>query len=83
MGITSEDGKAYVYNGGCLFTKYFGEYDKTKEYPDFGMNFETYTSDKILECESVSYLRTLKNGETAEHTEIWTLEEKELDKILK
>ncbi|MGB9809934.1 MAG: hypothetical protein ACPLSA_07860, partial [Caldanaerobacter sp.] len=44
-------------------------------YPDFGVSFETYTNDWMLEIETLSPLTKLKPGETVEHVEEWELYE--------
>lgn len=42
-------------------------------YPDEGSNFETFTNHEMLELETLAPLRTFAPGESAEHTERWTL----------
>jgi hypothetical protein len=42
-------------------------------YPDFGVNYESYTTDFMLEMETLSPLRTLQPGEAMEHVESWLL----------
>ncbi len=56
----------------ALFIKTFG-YEEGATYPDFGCNFETFTSAQMLEIETLSPLRTLAPGESVGHTESWRL----------
>ncbi|HHY79459.1 MAG TPA: hypothetical protein GX516_03735, partial [Thermoanaerobacter sp.] len=42
-------------------------------YPDFGVSFETYTNDWMLEIETLSPFTKLQPGETVEHIEEWEL----------
>lgn len=53
------------------FLKYFNV-QEDKEYPDFGVSYETYLSD-MTEIESLSPLVELKRGESAKHEEVWAL----------
>ncbi len=41
--------------------------------PDMGSNFETYTDGPFQELETLGPLTTLEPGETASHTEFWSL----------
>ena len=76
--------------GTDLFIKRYAA-DPAKHYPDGGCSFETFTNPDFLELETVGPLRTVKQGETAEHVEHWTLHKNvkisgvtdaELDRIL-
>ena len=53
-----------------MFVKTF-DFDENAEYPDGGMNFETFTNDKFIECESLGKLETLEYNDTATFTETW------------
>lgn len=70
IGINNEDGFAMYFNNNDLFVKNFG-YDENEIYPDGGCNFETYTNNKFIECESIAPLSILEPGDTATHTEVW------------
>ena len=72
FGINSEHGYAMFFNHGDLFIKRF-EAKPDGNYPDGGMSFETYTNKLFLEVESLGELKTLAEGETAEHVEHWSL----------
>jgi len=63
---------AYL-NGSTLFVKCFEAEAGVANYPDFGCNFETYTSEEMLEVETLSPLKTLQPGQAVEHTEVWFL----------
>ena len=74
-----------------LFEKQFS-YEADKTYPDFNVNFETYSDRRILECETLAPLTKIDCGETACHSEVWKLydnvknpefgNEEEVEKIL-
>ena len=59
-------------NGGTLFVKRFG-LEPGKAYPDHGCNFETFTNEDMLECESLGPLVDLAPGQQVEHVEHWDL----------
>lgn len=76
--------------GSDLFIKRY-KADPSKKYPDDGASFETFTNADFLELETVGPLRTVRHGESAEHTEHWTLHKNvkinawtdaELDRVL-
>lgn len=91
VGISNKEKFAAYFHHQGLFIKQF-DYDKTATYPDGGMNFETFTSPDILECESIGKMWNLEYGQTAEHVETWSLydgiekpgqkEEKAIEEIL-
>lgn len=58
---------------GLLFIKQFCQ--EAGEYPDFGCSVEVYTNSDNLELETLGSLKNLAPGATAEHTEVWTVEE--------
>ncbi|HEX6907712.1 MAG TPA: hypothetical protein VF154_13940, partial [Terriglobales bacterium] len=72
IGIYNPSGWAAYFRSGHLFVKR-AAVEAGKTYPDFGCNFETYTEPGFLELETLGPLRTLKPGESAEHTEHWWL----------
>ncbi|MEQ6358782.1 hypothetical protein V7D15_03620 [Thermoanaerobacter thermohydrosulfuricus] len=72
LGINNQEGWAAYARGGHLFVKrYYPQQDAT--YPDFGVSFETYTNDWMLEIETLSPFTKLQPGETVEHVEEWEL----------
>jgi hypothetical protein len=72
IGIGNKQGwVAYVRNG-LLFVKKT-TYQDGKRYPDYGCTFEVYTAGNFIEVESLGFLQTLAPGQSAEHTERWTL----------
>jgi len=90
FGINNEDGWAAYFNHGNLFIKKFPHFMGAK-YPDFGVSYETYTTDFMLEMESLSPLTLLQPGETISHIEEWELiegvkepsnDEAEVDKLI-
>jgi len=62
---------AYVLNGEVFIKQAAG--DAHASYPDFGCSFETFTNNEFLELETLSPLKKVAPGETAEQTEHWTL----------
>ena len=49
------------------------EYKQGGVYPDFGSSAESYSSDRILELETVAPLKLLQPNESAQHIENWYL----------
>lgn len=72
LGLAHTQGAVGYLNGGTLFVKRFA-YETGKLYPDFGVNFETFTNEDMLEMESLGPLVELGPGQTAEHAERWEL----------
>lgn len=72
FGINNEDGWAAYFNYNQVFIKQF-MHEEGEEYPDGGASYETYTTDFMLEMESLSPLMTVYPGEEAEHVERWYL----------
>ncbi|MCX6063505.1 MAG: DUF4380 domain-containing protein [Caldiserica bacterium] len=72
LGLTDEAGWAAYFNKHSVFMKRFA-FVPREEYPDFGVNYESYTTDFMLEMETLSPLHTLQPGETMEHAESWLL----------
>lgn len=71
-GIPNEDGWAAYFNYGSLFIKRYNHQLGAK-YPDFGVSFETYTTDFMLEIESLSPLTLLDPEASVSHIEEWEL----------
>jgi hypothetical protein len=76
--------------GSDLFIKRYRA-DKTKPYTDMGCSYETFTNQDFLELETLGPVRNVKPGESAEHTERWSLHknirfpswtDEELDRVL-
>lgn len=72
LGISNEDGWAAYFNHGNLFVKRYTHYMDAK-YPDFGVSYESYTNDFMMEMESLSPLTLLKPDDTLTHVEEWEL----------
>lgn len=72
IGLDSQHGWAAYFVHGDLFIKKF-DIIENAEYPDDGMNFETYTSNLFLEMESLGEYKTAENGESISHHESWEL----------
>ena len=91
FGINNEFGWAAYFNHGNLFIKRH-MHDENAKYPDFGVSYETYSNDFMLEMESLSPLVTLEPDEDVMHIEEWELiqgvkspssDEAEIDLIVK
>lgn len=72
VGLTNEVGWSAYFNRHAMFVKRF-PFVPGEVYPDFGVNYESYTTDFMLEMETLSPLRTLQPGEMVEHVESWSL----------
>ena len=74
IGVNNEDGWGAYLNNGQLFIKRF-RFDTLGEYPDFSVNYETYTNQYIMEIESLGTLENLKPGDFTEYDECWQIKE--------
>ena len=72
FGTLNEDGWAAYFNHGNLFINRFA-YVPDAVYPDRGVSYETFTTDFMLEMETLSPLVTLKPEASVEHIETWEL----------
>jgi len=72
FGTTNDNGWAAYFNNNHLFIKKYSPV-KNALYPDFGVSFETYTNDFMLEIETLSPLTVLGQGENIDHLERWEL----------
>lgn len=74
IGIYASDGWAAYANFDCLFVKQTPiQFDGI--YPDFGVNFETFTNDTMLELESLGPIEAIPPKGQTNHQEHWTLRE--------
>lgn len=71
-GILNKQGWAGYHRHGTLFIKRFA-YEEGAAYPDYGSNTEVYAGGSTIEVESLSPLRRLEPGESAQHLETWEL----------
>lgn len=76
IGIPNNEGWAAYFNHDQLFIKYC-KHKMNAPYPDFGVSYETYANDFMLEMETLSPLTMLKPDDCIEHMEEWEL----LDRI--
>ena len=72
IGVMDTDNWVAYWNKGHLFLKTF-EYKKNGVYPDFGSSAESYSSDRILELETVAPLKLVQPNEAVDHVENWYL----------
>jgi hypothetical protein len=72
IGLFAADGWAAYANESALFIKQVPiQYEGI--YPDFGVNFEAFTNDEMLELESLGSFGSLPPKGHVEHQEHWTL----------
>ncbi|MDR1002329.1 MAG: hypothetical protein LBL82_03545 [Oscillospiraceae bacterium] len=57
--------------GTQMFVKKFPPYIKGESYPDFGVNYESYTDKGALEVECLSPFKLIGKGESVSLTEQW------------
>lgn len=74
FGISNREGWAAYLNKQQLFVKEH-KHDIKSIYPDGNVSFESYTDGNMLEMETLSPLVKLKEDETVEHIELWSLYE--------
>ena len=74
IGVNNEDGWGAYLNNGQLFIKRF-RFDTLGEYPDYSVNYETYTNQYIMEIESLGTLEDLHPGDFTEYDEYWQIKE--------
>jgi len=75
IGTANENGWGAYFNHGHLFVKYYTHYMNAR-YPDFGVSYETYANDFMLEMETLSPLIVINPSSDAEHVERWELFDK-------
>lgn len=79
LGFDLDCGAAYYVLGDEILYKKYHTNHPDGIYPDGGCSFETYTNNCMLEFETLGELKTVKAGETSEHTEMWSICKKECD----
>ena len=72
IGAGNKQGWAGYLREDLLFVKRF-PYIEGANYPDYGCNFETFTSGDFIEVETLGSLVKLEPGEVATHVEHWHL----------
>ena len=72
IGIANKQGWAGYWRNQMLFLKHI-RFQEDAHYPDYGSNVETYTAGSFVELETLGPLERLQPGQSAEHTETWTL----------
>jgi hypothetical protein len=72
VGIANKQGWAGYWRKQTLFIKRI-RYQEGARYPDYGSNVETYAAGSFVEVETLGPLERLQPGQSAEHTEIWSL----------
>ena len=70
--LDNENGWAMYVLDDTVFVKSYPHF-LDKEYEDFGVSFETYTNEHILEIETLGAKSSPAPGETVLHTEKWSL----------
>lgn len=72
IGVLNKQGWAMYRADGLEFTKRF-EFVENAVYPDMNSNMEVYVAGSFVEVETLSPLRKIAPGESAEHIEHWEL----------
>ncbi|WP_040196540.1 hypothetical protein [Candidatus Soleaferrea massiliensis] len=72
IGINNEKGWVAYANKGCVFKVQY-DVNEQGDYPDYGVSLETYTSNLILEVETLGELHDIEPDGTACHIEHWDL----------
>lgn len=72
LGLAQREGWVGYLLGEFLFVKRFG-FDETAQYPDGGVNFETFSNEDFLELESLGGLIDLAPGASVSMAEAWEL----------
>lgn len=72
IGLSVPDGWAAYLRSDHLFVKRFA-FLKDANYPDYGVNVESFTNAQMLEVETLGPLKNLGPGAVAELTEHWFL----------
>jgi hypothetical protein len=72
LGIAHREGWVAYQLDGFVMAKSF-EFIEGATYPDGGVNFETFSNERMLEVETLAPLTTLAPGKSVKHVEKWTL----------
>jgi hypothetical protein len=72
LGIAHREGWAAYQLDNFLLSKSFS-YIEGATYPDGGVNFETFSNERMLEIETLAPLTTLSPEQSIQHVETWTL----------
>lgn len=72
LGVNNEFGYAAYFAKGQCFVKHY-THNPAGTYPDFGVSFETYTCPDFLEIETLGELQEILPGNSAVHTETWSV----------
>lgn len=72
IGVSNRQGWAGYVREGLFFVKRY-DWKEGAQYPDFGVNTETYTAADFIELETLGTLQLLQPGASTEHEERWTL----------
>lgn len=79
LGFDLNNGCVHYVLGNDVFTKRYDAKHRELPYPDENCSFETYTNDVMIEVESLSDVKLVKNGDSHSHTEFWSLNKKPCD----
>lgn len=71
-GALIQQGYAVCVNEGYAFLKRF-DFDEYADYPDYGVNFEAFTREDMLEIETLGGMEIVPPGDFTEHREVWYL----------
>ena len=72
LGFALQKGFTAYFNHNHLFLKKFA-YDSEKSYPDYNVNYETYTNHHIMELETLGFYETVAPFDQVSHFEQWEI----------
>lgn len=72
IGLAHQMGWVGYLNQGCLFVCRIG-YDESANYPDLGVNYQTFSNEDMLEIEPIGGVVTLQPQQKAELSLNWEL----------
>lgn len=72
LGVAHREGWVGCQIDKFLLVKQFN-WTEGATYPDGGVNFETFSNERMLEVETLGPMITLKPGKSVSHTEVWKL----------
>lgn len=76
LGLCNTEGLAFYLRGDELLRKTVDKADRYGEYPDMVCSMETYTSQHMLEVETLSEVKNIEPNQLITHTEVWDLFDK-------
>lgn len=79
LGFLNQTGEHYYVRGDVILSVTSEKAQPDGNYPDWSCSTETYTSENMLELETLSEIKTIAVGESATHVERWSLQDSNSD----